>query len=31
MEYLKKYEEWLNSNEIDEETKEELRKIRDKG
>ncbi len=29
MEYLKKYEEWLNSNEIDEETKEELRKMRD--
>ena len=29
MEYFKKYEEWLNSNEIDEETKEELRKMRD--
>lgn len=28
MEYLKKYEEWLSSNEIDEETKEELRRIK---
>lgn len=27
MEYLEKYNEWLQSNEIDEETKEELRKI----
>ncbi len=27
MEYLKKYNEWLESNEIDDETKEELRKI----
>ena len=29
MEYLKKYNEWLESDEIDEETKEALRKIRD--
>lgn len=29
MEYFKKYEEWLNSDEIDEETKEELSKIKD--
>ena len=29
MEYLKKYNEWLESNEIDEETKEALRKIKD--
>lgn len=28
MEYLKKYNEWLESDEIDEETKEELRKIK---
>ncbi len=28
MDYLKKYNEWLESNEIDEETKEELRKIK---
>ena len=28
MEYLKKYNEWLESNEIDEETKEELKKIK---
>ena len=27
MEYLKKYKEWLQSTEIDEETKEDLRKI----
>ena len=27
MEYLKKYQEWLQSSEIDEETKEDLRKI----
>ncbi len=27
MEYLKKYQEWLESNEIDEETKEALRQI----
>ena len=27
MEYLKKYNEWLESNEIDDETKEELKKI----
>ena len=27
MEYLKKYNEWLQSSEIDEETKEDLRKI----
>ena len=27
MEYLNKYNEWLQSNEIDEETKEDLRKI----
>ena len=27
MEYLKKYQEWLQSNEIDEETKDALRKI----
>ena len=25
MEYLKKYQEWLESDEIDEETKKELR------
>lgn len=29
MDYIKKYEEWLESEEIDEETKEELRKIKD--
>ena len=29
MEYFKKYEEWLNSDEIDEETKEELSKMKD--
>ena len=29
MEYLKKYKEWLESNEIDEETKEQLRKIKE--
>ena len=29
MEYLKKYEEWLNSNEIDAETKEQLKKIKE--
>ncbi len=29
MEYLEKYKEWLDSNEIDEETKEDLRKIKD--
>lgn len=29
MDYIKKYEEWLESNEIDEETKESLRKIKD--
>lgn len=29
MDYLKKYNEWLESNEIDEETKEELKKIKD--
>ena len=28
MDYLKKYNEWLESHEIDEETKEELRKIK---
>ena len=28
MDYLKKYNEWLDSNEIDEETKEELKKIK---
>ena len=28
MDYLKRYQEWLESNEIDEETKEELRKIK---
>ena len=28
MEYLKKYENWLNDNAIDEETKEELRSIK---
>lgn len=28
MEYLEKYKEWLGSNEIDEETKEDLRKIK---
>ena len=27
MEYLKKYNEWLESNEIDNETKEELKQI----
>ena len=27
MEYLKKYQEWLESDEIDEETKKELRAI----
>ena len=30
MEYLKKYEEWLSSNEIDEETKEELKLMKQK-
>ncbi len=29
MEYLKKYNEWLENDEIDEETKEELRKIKE--
>ena len=29
MDYLKKYEEWLQSPSIDEETKEELRKIKE--
>lgn len=29
MDYIKKYEEWLESDEIDEETKESLRKIKD--
>lgn len=29
MEYLEKYNEWLESNEIDEETKEDLKKIKD--
>ena len=29
MEYLKKYNEWLESNEFDEETKEQLRKIKE--
>ncbi len=29
MEYLEKYNEWLESNEIDEETKKALRKIKD--
>ena len=29
MDYIKKYEEWLESDEIDEETKEELRRIKD--
>ena len=29
MDYIKKYQEWLNSNEIDEETKEQLRKIKE--
>lgn len=29
MDYIKKYEEWLESDEIDEETKEDLRKIKD--
>jgi len=28
MDYIKKYEEWLESTEIDEETKEDLRKIK---
>ena len=28
MDYLKRYQEWLESDEIDEETKEELRKIK---
>ena len=28
MDYLKKYNEWLESNEIDDQTKEELRKIK---
>ena len=27
MDYLKRYQEWLESDEIDEETKEELRKM----
>lgn len=30
MDYIKKYEEWLESDEIDEKTKESLRKIKDK-
>ena len=29
MEYLKKYNEWLNNEDIDEQTKEELRKMSD--
>ncbi len=29
MDYLEKYKEWLESNTIDEETKEELLKIKD--
>ena len=28
MDYLKRYQEWLESDEIDEETKEELRKVK---
>ena len=28
-EYMKKYEEWINSPDFDEETKEELKKIKE--